>query len=461
MLQESKQILMLSMVSSADENALLSIIEFNHRRIEELLIKKKIHAENRSDIVPSNTTGHELMSEDKFSSKTVVLHLIPKENEPVLNPLISGNGIVPECIAIKSNGEAHKMSNIIADHSIKTMQKDCTADQLSTNPSIKSGNLHGENHTSFNDADSSQIMSNGNIIPGLGASTDPSIDSISVVSDHGPISSSAQVPSNNIWSVNKEGKRRKKAISSSTSDEFTSRSRNPSKRRRCISSSFLALPEHNFDKSENCLPKSTDKSSSAESPGKYGKMGYLLNFPKEPLLNVPSTYVSCWVHCPLVLSRQAPCFPKSQFVKHLCEHHGFSAGTVNYKDRQVVCICHACETVVPYNYKHKVEHLTNRCNSGWQQQFYLFMEENQDIFGIANFNAPVVISPGIQNMFKSSSRHPHLDTLTWKDVNNVQFCYHFCSFCNAFIEDASKSVTVHASSLSHRINVRRAGIPVE
>lgn len=169
-------------------------------------------------------------------------------------------------------------------------------------------------------------------------------------------------------------------------------------------------------------------------------------------------YVACWAHCPAMSSRnpQAHCVPKSQFMEHLKVCHGM-AKPINLLNQQIVSICSNCETVVKYDHGSKTEHIVERCSNKWHQQFYLFMENTQDTFAVKWFNAPVVKSPGLAHIVKSVAFHPHLDTLTWKNVKNEYFCYHFCCFCNTFVEDERNLVSSHTSAILHRINFRKSG----
>jgi hypothetical protein len=519
------------MALTAEEEMLISIIEFNQKRIEELLISRSQSYQVQTNFVKPSPTVAPKMSipatNGPASNKCVVSttsaseKIVPQILTTFFKDSADGNAGDVDTTAVIAHAGCHDQSenssNIIVDHTVplpdpiesceSSMQVQHTEASIETTKSVVvKGNREDESELS--------TVS----IPGLGqdnCSTESAFHKKTENDDlncHDVYMNTAEKKSN-VWIINKNGKRRKKARSSSPSNELKNKAEPSCKRKRCNSSSSL-IDSTRFDnapssksiegenelkqiteividnklesvsindainecsKEFSTLPMQREDSQCSKTAILPKKKTIILSSPmKRRQIQNPKTsrrtsskfntsssnclepYVACWAHCPAISARvpSAHCVPKHQFLDHLREYHT-PPRSINLRNQQIVCICHACETVVPYTFKSKTDHLNQRCTK-WHQQFFLFIENAQDNFAIPRFNAPVVKSPGLAGMFKSIAHHPHLDTLTWKNVKNEHFCYHFCRFCNVFVEDTMRAVSDHKSTALHRVNVRKS-----
>ena len=535
------------MALTAEEEMLISIIEFNQRKIEELLISRSQAYEVQNKLLllnpaavshASKSKSNNSVSDSECVEKPVSLteKIVPKILTSFFNDPTSNENVD---VTAEKEGDCQPSgqdgmksgSNVIVDHSIPLPDlietSESSAQSLGKERNQEDKKL-GTASVEFSEAEIEPSTISIDI-PGLGldsSSPKPADPDRILMKNSNQLALSTAEPEKRkgyVWIINKNGKRRKKARSSSPFNELRNKNQPPSKRKRCNSSStvpdsssvgdvkpnvsfdFKSVamdchemkrkieividnePESSTNATDNFSDNSTDKSSLAppkkdiELPPIFNsaitskRKTKILNSPmkrkrqsspkpqRKPALklnpsssNVLEPYVACWAHCPAMSARvpSAHCVPKHQFMEHLREYHT-PPRSINLRNQQIVCICHACETVVPYSFKSKTDHLNQRCTK-WHQQFFLFVENAQDNFAIPRFNAPVVKSPGLAGMFKSIAHHPHLDTLTWKNVKNEHFCYHFCRFCNVFVEDTMRAVSDHKSTALHRVNVRKS-----
>lgn len=511
----------LNMALTAEEKMLISIIESNQRRIEELLLSRSQSYQMKNLPLQRSATESKVPNTCKIDSAVqnfVDLDgLIPKILGPAYNePSVAPNEQTsqnyhknddndqPSCQDELENG-----LNVIVDHCIPLPESSpqCLKEK-EVIPKVDGVPISDN-----------VILNTALNIPGLGqdnASSEQPIVSKDLINLKCLSMSNRAKNKSNVWIIKKDGTRRKKAMSSET-DSQTNRLSNgslpPPKRRRFSSSSFvfdsdsinhsqgttklssspslatntscelkIQLKTFNENKSELLTSANDRKLEGSLKPPLLSdivvstkKKTKILSSPlkrmqqSSPKLKLKSTptesssssnslepYIACWAHCPAILTGvpSAHCVPKRMFINHLREYHT-PPTPINLRNQQIVCICHACETVVPYSYQSKRDHLNQRCTK-WHQQFFLFIENAQDSFAIPRFNAPVVKSPGLAGMFKSIAHHPDLDTLTWKNVKNEHFCYHFCGFCNQFVEDSMRAVSDHKATAIHRVNVRKS-----
>ena len=534
------------MALTAEEEILISIIEFNQRKIEELLISRSQAYQLQNNLLmlspaaaskTSNSQSSDSISDEcvktcaSDSKKTVpkILTSFTKDSTKLNN---QNENTLPTVKESTDHEGMEIVSNVIVDHSIPLpMPSHEPSTQLLPpskgycSPLFELPETKPEKEKLDAIIKLSEGENEPSNIPGIGQ--DASCCQSVAISKVSGINQSKQLyacnddakKSGNVWIINKNnGKRRKKARSSSPGCDLRNKCQPPSKRKRCHSSSSVmdstslesVRPTPSFDsnsitndhpesrhkievviedESESSATDNSEKpvketslvpvkkednlspkiSNTAASPKKKTKIlqssmkrkrqssakvnPKIVLKPSPSLSNSLEPYVACWAHCPAISTSSAHCVPKHKFMDHLMEYHT-PPRSITLRNQQIVCICHACETVVPYNFKSKTDHLNKRCTK-WHQQFFLFIENAQDNYAIPQFNAPVVKSPGLAGMFKSISHHPHLDTLTWKNVKNEHFCYHFCSFCYVFVDDTMRSVTDHKSTAIHRVNVRK------
>ena len=161
--------------------------------------------------------------------------------------------------------------------------------------------------------------------------------------------------------------------------------------------------------------------------------------------------ISCWENC----TSGDTVFTMAEFLNHLNVNHGQQSMNDLPDHQQTVCTCCACESVVMYNEEHKKQH---SCESSQPAQFFLFLENNRDKFGISNFNAPMLKSQGVSAsmQFMIEYRDPELDTILWQTTNGNFFFYHYCSYCNFFLADTKSEVASHLKSDLHN-NYKEGG----
>ena len=490
-----------------DEDTLISIIVFNQKKIEELLISRcQIpNAKVRNTIAGEAELDHTQPIRDNLKSIHVDLQVQDIVTEKISTTLdypasitkSESSLIVKNVKNFENISEKGQVNRVIVDHAIPLIERiskpydytDIVSDTL-----LVSKHIQDE-------------------IPGIGCINNESMlikHAAGVLNDVHKIKfnnfkmKEVNKKDNNTWIINKRGKCRKKAQSSSTIDDINSQPEPSPKRKRCNSSSFLCSNSKTFtnaaetrhffkaetssvienkrkettnlvieiksDSTDSAKQKKTkilspyfkNKQSNGESSGlnvnKCSSFGVYAKAYNTWSSTCLEPYISCWAHCPAITTRQSQAnrVPKSQFMEHLKQYHGM-AKSINLFNQQIVCICSNCETVVQYDYGSKKEHNEKRCINIWRQHFYLFMENTQDDFAVKWFNAPVVMSPGFAHIVRSVAYHPHLDTLTWKNLKHEYFCYHYCSFCNTFVEDEKIFVSSHTSSTIHRINFRKSG----
>ena len=521
----------MSMALTAQEKMLISIIEFNQRRIEEFLLSRSQSYQMKNvPLQSSNIPVQSSASENKELDTCVggagdlsyVVNpdgLIPK----ILGPAYNKPSVVSkeQLAQNQDKNEANEQLScqdgieegltVIVDHCVPLPDEINLSDSSSSQPSKEKKMIQELNGVPISE---SEIMKTASHIPGLGQD---SVSSEKVIYSKDSDNLEFQALTNrarnkrNVWIITKNGTRRKKAMSSETDSPVNrNECQPPLKRRRFSSSSSvfdseiqaaskLSSPsatksafELNFNKIETCNEDRSESSTSTNKSTIRGSIKAPLISEKDPVVpakkktkilssplkrmrqsspkpklrsttvdssssnNSLEPYIACWAHCPAISTGvpSAHCVPKRMFIDHLREYHT-PPTPINLRNQQIVCICHACETVVPYSYQSKRDHLYQRCTK-WHQQFFLFIENAQDSFAIPRFNAPVVKSPGLAGMFKSIAHHPDLDTLTWKNVKNEHFCYHFCGFCNKFVEDSMRAVSDHKATALHRVNVRKS-----
>ena len=515
------------MALTAEEKMLISIIEFNQRRIEEFLLSRSQSFQMKNVPLQSSDTEkkdlHTCIGDaDDLSYEENPSGLIPKILGPAYNkPTVVSNEQLAEN---QDKNEANEQLscqdgieeglNVIVDHCVP-LPDEINLSKSSSQPSKEKEMVQELNGVPISE---SEIVKTASHIPGLGQDSISSEKVILYPKDSDNLEIQALTnrarSKRNVWIITKNGTRRKKAMSSETdSPANRNECQPPLKRRRFSSSSSvfdsetqaasnLSSPsatksafDLNLNKIETCNEDRSESSTSANNSAIRGSLKAPLISEKDPTVPVVSAkkktkilssplkrmrqsspkpklrsttidsptsnnslepYIACWAHCPAISTGvpSAHCVPKRMFIDHLREYHT-PPTPINLRNQQIVCICHACETVVPYSYQSKRDHLNQRCTK-WHQQFFLFIENAQDSFAIPRFNAPVVKSPGLAGMFKSIAHHPDLDTLTWKNVKNEHFCYHFCGFCNQFVEDSMRAVSDHKATALHRVNVRKS-----
>ena len=471
------------MVLSPEDEALISIIITNQRRIEEILKAKKYDFAGEQ-LLPKDL--HVPLSVEKTTSGNVTPadpRLQTRQKSLILTSLPEYPAVSESVVSIEPPSES---SNVIVDHPVAP-----PTDKIVIPPDDENVALVDIGEKTGKQG-----------IPGLDL-TFSAVDGVqkwsaAVLDRCSGSERSSSVPkvSRKKVSVIRPRDPRRKFPSSSSLDDVATKPSQPVKRKRCTSSSSIfdsnpnrvctftsdnvgSKKEQPVNMCEPKLPNLTESptmeqslQTSLGSPSEGNPRKRKTKILRSPLRNGrfrprpgpgslkqrPSSsgpariepHVSCWANCPI----REHIFPRNRFIEHLTAHHGADRH-INMMDKQIVCTCYACQSVVDYNYPAKFGHL-DRCTGGWQQQFYLFVENVRDQFAIEHFNAPTTInhSTGGGGTQSSSAHHPHLDTLTWRNVKMETFFYHFCSSCRVFIEDDQGSVANHTSSTLHRINFR-------
>eukprot|EP00116_Pleurobrachia_bachei_P005264 sb/3465526/ len=166
-----------------------------------------------------------------------------------------------------------------------------------------------------------------------------------------------------------------------------------------------------------------------------------------------SIKLKCWENC----SFGDVIFNLNSFMAHLNCTHGTPSHDSLPSHQQIVCTCSVCEAVVLYNYEHKDTHVKRCPSSAGLAQFFLFLENNRDNFGVPHFNAPMLKSQGVSvsEQFSINCKHSEVDTILWRTADNVLFFYHYCQPCNHFLSDRKSEVVAHLESQLHRMNMSK------
>lgn len=492
------------MALTTEEVTLLKIIEYNQKKIEELLLSRSKAYQNNAIVqVINSDKSKSIVQGSGYPNRS---RSVPDKAVPqILTSFFKDSAEDSEVQEHRKESYCNSgtKTNVIVDHSVPGLPVSCNeAINQSTAVTDKqsSGSIKCNESMMATNTEMKQVSVP---IPGLGDCppiprnpSEPVVTLADIAVD--------PLPKRNVWVISKNGKRRKKARSSSPSDTIK-RAMPPSKRKRCNSLTSASSSSTTDPVGASNLIKCFTKKSveltpkipvvvEKDEPEFSGKItsGNNCTYPvkkrtvilSSPLMKKnherqsspnnhrkpikfdvgeklakgePEPYVACWAHCPAISTRiqSDHCVPRHLFMDHLRQYHT-PPTYINLVNQQIVCMCRACETVVPHSFQLKSDHLDQRCTQ-WQQQFFLFIEPTQDDYGIPDINVPVVKSPGLAGMFKSIAHHRHLDTLTWKNVKGEHFCYHYCMFCNGFVEDSLRAVSDHIATALHRVNVRKAG----